>query len=94
VLDGALPPGFVRRVVVIQPGNRRPYRRRDWKDAIVSVDSGEIWLECDGQSARSFRRGDLLTLRGLGLRAIYNPGPDVAVLIAVSKSHGKQRRPA
>lgn len=83
LLAGALAPAFQRRVVVLEPLIRKPYRRSDWLDAVVLVDSGVIQLELVGQARRTFRRGDVLWLGGLGLSAIYNPGPEIAVLIAV-----------
>ena len=76
---------FERRVVVIGPGDRRPYRVPEWRDALVSIDSGEIELECAGQPPQRFRQGDLLWLGGLGLRAIHNPGPEPAVLTALAR---------
>jgi hypothetical protein len=80
---------FARRVVVLAPGDRRPYRAEEWGDALVSIDSGEIQLEGRGQPPRPFRRGDLLWFEGLGLSAINNPGPEPAVLVVTSRT----RRP-
>jgi hypothetical protein len=88
LLGGALLAGFQRRVVVLGPRDRRAYRPADWRDAIVLVDHGQIQLEFAGQPPRRFGRGALLCLGGLGLSAIYNHGPQPAVLIAV------WRRPA
>jgi hypothetical protein len=85
LLGGALSPGFCRRVVILEPRSRRAYRPGEWQDAIVLIDKGEIELRCPGQPPRRFRRGDLLSLGGLGLTGIYNHGPGRAVLIAVSK---------
>jgi hypothetical protein len=78
-------PAFERRVIVLAPGEHRPYRAEEWGDALVSIDSGEIRLECAGKTPRPFRPGDLLWLGGLGLSAIHNPGPVPAVLIATSR---------
>jgi hypothetical protein len=80
-----LPTGFERKVMVIRPGARRIYRNRDWKGAIVSIDSGQILLEREGQPSCPFGPGDLLSLDGLSLIAIRNPGPEPAVLIAVRR---------
>jgi hypothetical protein len=85
LLGGALSPAFERRVVVLGPGGRHTYRPDEWRDALVSVDSGEIELECAGQPPRAFRRGDLLCLADLELIAIHNSGPEPAVLTAVSR---------
>jgi hypothetical protein len=84
-LVGALPAAFERRVVVVEPGGRRPYDEAEWRDALVAIDSGAIRLEREGQPPRRFRQGDLLSFAGLGLSAIYNPGPEPAVLSAVSR---------
>ena len=84
-LTGGPSPAFERRVVVLSPGERRPYRAEEWGDALVSIDSGEIRLEGAGKAPRPFCRGDLLWLGGLGLSAIHNPGPNPAVLIATSR---------
>ena len=82
---GPLPPGLRRRSLVIPPGGVHAYRPSDWKEAIVMVKRGAIELECPGQPARPFRRGDLLWLGGLAPGAIRNRGPGTAVLVAVSK---------
>jgi hypothetical protein len=85
LLGGAHNPAFARRVVVLQPGARRPYRAEEWRDALVVVERGVIELERAGQGPRAFRRGDLLWLADLGLRAIHNPGPGPAVLMALTR---------
>lgn len=88
-----LQPGLRRRLIVVAPGRRRPYDRAEWRDAIVVVEDGEIDLECTepggpvGGSHR-FRRGAVLWLDGLPLRALYNPGREPAVLAAVSPTEG------
>jgi hypothetical protein len=97
MLDGELPPGFERRVMVLRPGERHRYRPCEWRDAIVSVDSGEILLERgalerEAPAPLCFRGGDLLSLGGLDLIAIYNPGPAPAVLIAVRRSPQPNRQ--
>lgn len=82
---GPSSPAFDRRVVVLPPGQRLAYSADEWRDALVSIDRGAILLECDTHAVRRFRRGDLLCLDGMGLTAIYNPGPEVAVLTATSR---------
>jgi hypothetical protein len=93
---------FERRVVVLGPGGRRPYRDEEWRGAIVSIErrgaivsieQGEIELERPGHAPRPFRRGDLLWLAGLGLSAIHNPGPFPAVLAATSRRRAPDRTP-
>ena len=77
---------FRRRVIVVGPGRRCRYRPDDWQDAIVSVEQGEITLECDGRVTAHFHAGDLLSLSGLDLSGIYNSGPVPAVLITVRRT--------
>ena len=76
---------FARRLLVLPPGARRPYRAGEWKSTFVSIDSGRIELERAGQPARLFQQGDVLWLTGLGLSAIHNPGPTPAILTLVSR---------
>ena len=77
-------PGFVRRTVTIAPGHARPADGLEWADALVLVARGAVELECAGGSARRFAAGSLIWLRGLPVRALRNPGPGDAVLVAVS----------
>jgi hypothetical protein len=88
LLSRPLPPRFERRVVTVPPGAARAFDPAEWRDAIVAVERGAIELECRDGDLRGFRRGDLLSLSGLSLRALRNPGTDPAVLVAV------RRRPA
>jgi hypothetical protein len=76
---------FDVRVVEVPPGGERPCRPAEWDDALVVVDRGEIELDCAAGSRRRFPRGAVLGLRGLPVRALRNPGPEPAVLIAVSR---------
>jgi quercetin dioxygenase-like cupin family protein len=83
-----LPPSFERRVVTITPGSTRPYDEAEWRDAIVIVERGEIEVEGRCGTRRRFRRGDILWLAGLPLRALHNHGDETALLLAIA------RRPA
>ena len=80
-----LPAGFDRRTVTIEPGAERPYDPAEWFDALVVVKEGEVELECHVGHLASFKRGDVLWLTGLPLCVLRNPGPDVAVLVAISR---------
>jgi hypothetical protein len=76
---------FARRTVTVAAGSERPYDPGEWFDSLVVVQDGEVELHgCSGELAR-FKRGDVLWLAGLPLRALRNPGPDPAVLVAVSR---------
>jgi quercetin dioxygenase-like cupin family protein len=85
-LDRDPPPRFDVRWVTVAPGGRRPYDEADWRDALVIVERGPIELECTAGGRRSFKSGDIMWLVGLPLRALHNPGPEPAVLAAVSRS--------
>jgi hypothetical protein len=76
---------FERRTVTVEAGSERPYDPAEWFDALVVVEHGEVDLECDAGGFARFRQGDILWLTGLPLRALRNPGPDAAVLVAISR---------
>lgn len=78
--------GFDVRAVEVEPGGHRIYHAAEWSDALVVVGRGEIELECLSGTTLSFRRGDLLWLTGLPLRALHNSGREPALLVAVSRS--------
>jgi quercetin dioxygenase-like cupin family protein len=78
-------PGFDLRVVTIAGGATRPYRAPEWTDALVVVERGEIELEGLGGGRTRFGRGDVLCLGAVPLRALHNPGPRPALLVAVSR---------
>jgi hypothetical protein len=71
--------------VAIGPGCEWPYDEAEWEDALVVVERGEIALESIAAGSRRFGPGDVLCLAGLSLRALRNPGPEQALLVAVSR---------
>jgi quercetin dioxygenase-like cupin family protein len=79
------PLGFEVRAVGVEPGARRIYDEAEWSDALVLVRRGEIELECLGGTRQLLRRGDLVWLAGLPLRALHNHGREPAVLVAISR---------
>ena len=79
------PLGFEVRAVGVEPGARRIYDEAEWADALVVVRRGEIELECLNGARLRFRRGALLWLAGLPLRALHNRGRERALLLAVSR---------
>jgi hypothetical protein len=85
LLGRRLMPGFAMRVAVVGPGGSRAYDEAEWRDAIVVVEYGEIVLESRGGDSYRFGRGAVLWLEGLSLLALRNPGPEAAVLVAVSR---------
>jgi quercetin dioxygenase-like cupin family protein len=78
-------PGFEVRAVGLEPGGHRIYHRAEWSDALVVVTRGEVELECSGGLSYLFKRGDLLWLTELPLRALHNRGREPVVLVAVSR---------
>jgi hypothetical protein len=84
-LPGTAPPGFVRRTIVVEAGGARPADEREWHDAIVVVEHGEIELECAAGGRRRFAAGAVLWLTGIDLRVLHNRGAEPAVLVAVRR---------
>jgi quercetin dioxygenase-like cupin family protein len=84
-LGRLLPSGFEMRVVIVEPGDTRPYQESDWSDALVVVERGRIQLQASSGGRRDFGTGDVLCLVGLSLQSLHNRGPEPAVLVAVSR---------
>jgi hypothetical protein len=84
-LGRRLPSWVELRVMIVAPSHRLACHQADWPDAIVVVEEGALDLECLGGSRQRFVAGDVLSLRGLPLRALHNPGPAPAVLSIVSR---------
>lgn len=76
---------FERRLVAVPPGGARDYDEADWRDALVLVVRGEIELEERGGRRERFARGAVLSLAGLGLRALHNRGAEPAELVTVRR---------
>ena len=91
-LGRPLSPAFVLREVTVAAGEMKIYEEEEWRDALVVVETGRIELETKGGGRCGFRTGDMLCLVGLALRALHNPGPEPAVLMAVSR-RGSGRKP-
>ena len=88
---------FTRRTVSLPARSERAYDAAEWDDALVLVTMGVIELE--GLSGRRWRfpAGATLWLTDLPLRAIHNPGDEIARLCAVSRrpmSSGDSARPS
>ncbi len=83
--DARLPSSFQRRKVVLPPGSSRPYVDEEWRDALVTVESGELELECVRGGRRRFADGAILWFTDLGLRTMHNRGPVDTVLLAISR---------
>jgi hypothetical protein len=77
---------FERRIVSLPPGCAL---EEDWRDALVLVARGEIEL-----GGERFGRGSMLSLAGLRLRALHNPGAEPAELVAVRRLPAARAGPA
>ena len=82
-MDG---PAFEVRVVRLEPGARRPYRREDWHDALVLVERGEVELEGLAGGRATFRRGSVLCLDGVSVRGLRNRSAEAAWLVTVVRA--------
>jgi hypothetical protein len=80
-----LSPAFDRRYVRLAAGVSRPHRDSDWEGALIVVENGAIELECVRGGRRRFETGAVLWLSGLPLVAMHNPGPESALLVAISR---------
>ena len=99
---GALPPGFTRRALAVPAGEERVADTAGWGDALVVVERGQVELERRGGTRGRFGRGDILWVSAGSLRALRNPGRELALLVAVfraddfpgrSPSHGTMATP-
>jgi hypothetical protein len=71
---------------VVGPGPARAYDAREWRDAIVMVERGEIEVEGRAGGRARFGPGAVVALDDLPLRALRSIGPDAALLVAVRRS--------
>ena len=78
------------RLVSIPPGAAKPYVAREWDDSLVVVEQGSVELECVRGGRRAFATGAVMFLTGLPLRTIHNPGPETALLAAISRIPQKE----
>ena len=74
------------RTVRVEPGGSLPYREADWRDALVTVESGELEVVMACGRSCFFRAGDLLWLQGLPLASLRNRGEEPTVLSAASRN--------
>jgi quercetin dioxygenase-like cupin family protein len=84
-LGRRVPPRFEIRTVTLPPGHERAFHEADWLDALVVIERGRIELVSEDGSAYRFASGDVISLAGLGLRAIRNEGGEPAVLAGVAR---------
>ena len=81
-------PIFDIRTVALEPGGSLAYQEEEWRDALVTVESGEVELEMTCGRSCFFGQGDLIWLEGLPLASIHNRGDEPTVLVAASRNRG------
>ena len=59
---------------------------QDWRDALVVIVRGAVDLECTRGGRRRFEAGTMMCLEGLGLVALFNPGPDDLVIVTITRA--------
>ena len=74
------------RTVSVEPGASLAYEEDDWRDALVTVESGELELVMTCGRSCFFQPGDILWLHGLPLARIHNRGDEPTVLVAASRN--------
>ena len=74
------------RTVRVEAGGSLAYEEADWRDALVTVESGELELVMACGRSCFFQEGDLLWLQGLPLASLRNRGDEPTVLVAASRN--------
>jgi hypothetical protein len=85
LLHGQIPEGFELRMWVVASGESVAYDPGEWAGSLVTVEDGEIELECDRGGRRRFGPGTMLAPEVLGLVALHGCGPEPTVLAALSR---------
>ena len=74
------------RTVRVEPGASLPYEEAEWRDALVTVERGELELVMTCGRSCYFQRGDLLWFQDLPLATLRNRGDEPTVLLAASRN--------
>jgi hypothetical protein len=75
----------VHRLVELAPGSERPYDPAEWRDAIVTVQCGELELVGVEGTCLRLGTGAVLWLAGLPLLALRNPSEGPTLINSVSR---------
>jgi hypothetical protein len=81
-----LPEGFCRSVFRVAPGLELAVGSSGLHGAIVTVEQGEIELECRAGARRRFGRGSMIPIARLPVARIRSVGTGPLVLVAVSRA--------
>jgi hypothetical protein len=76
---------FQVRIVLISGGGQLAFDDRQWQDCLVEVECGDILLCLRDGRTLPCTAGDVLTFAGLPIRALHNPLPECAALVALSR---------
>ena len=79
---------FVVRTVRVPPGSSLPYDEEEWRDALVTVEHGEVELVTSCGRSFFFQQGDLLWFDGLPVVGLRNRGEEPAVLRGTARAEG------
>jgi hypothetical protein len=85
LLGRPLAAGFLVKVVLVGRGRQRAFDERDWWDALVVLERGELELECERGTRRRFGAGAVLHLTGLPLRVVRQCGADPSLIVSVRR---------
>ena len=72
--------------VRIGPGEERSVAPEEWADALVLIRAGQLDVQCEEGSHRTFHRGDMLALHWLRACNLANLGAESVELLAVRRS--------
>jgi len=84
-LGRPLPPRFALLVITLAPGRDRAFDAAEWRDAIAIVERGAIELRDGRDACLRLSRGAVLSLSGVDVRALRNPGTELAVVTVVRR---------
>jgi hypothetical protein len=72
------------RVIDLAPGEELSGTPDAWPAGLFAVARGEVEFVCGGGARARFGEGELVWLRGIGLRAVRNVGRAWAELVGIS----------
>jgi hypothetical protein len=81
-----LPKGFYRRVLRVAPGSELSLEPDCLRDAIVTVEEGELELECGTGSRQRFGRDSMIAIARFPITHLRSVGADPLVLVTVSRT--------
>ena len=89
---GQLAVDFERWRMVVPAGSDRRTSADEWDDALVIVEHGTIEVVCRDGERQTYGPGSLLCLSWITIERLHNSGPGDAVIAAVRRRRGPNRR--